>query len=52
MVGMAPVSLAILHHLKASYDPQKKTANLRIHVWTFESWNLLDLHLPFNALSS
>lgn len=51
MVGMAPVSLAILHHLKASYDP-KKTANLRIHVWTFESWNLLDLHLPFISANS
>lgn len=38
MVGMAPISLAILHHLKVSYDPPKK--KLPICASTFELSNL------------
>ena len=40
MVGMAPVSLAILHHLKASYDPPKKncqSAHPRLNFRILES---------------
>lgn len=40
MVGMAPISLAILHHLKVSYDPPKKncqSAHPRLNFRILES---------------